>query len=303
MAETQTRCGYVAIVGAPNAGKSTLVNALVGSKVSIVTPKVQTTRFRVLGIAVRDAAQIVYVDTPGIFAPKRRLDRAMVHAAWQGAGDADRVVLVVDAASWLKGKEDETLPILERLAASSRSAIVAVNKVDVVPKPKLLTIADRLSKVEAVEAIFMISALSGDGVRDLEAYLISGIPEGPWLYPEDQIADMPERLLAAEITREQLFLQLRQELPYALAVETEDWKEQKDGGARIEQTIYVQRESQKPIVLGEGGRRIKAVGAAARAELASLLGRPVHLFLTVKVRETWQDDPRLYRDLGLEYDA
>ena len=303
MADTPTRCGYVAILGAPNAGKSTLVNALVGQKVSIVTPKVQTTRFRVLGITMRGASQIVCVDTPGIFAPRRRLDRAMVRAAWQGSADADLRVLVVDAEGFAGGKDEAPIAIAAELARGGTPAILALNKVDAVAKGALLTAATALNGTGIFTDTFMISALTGDGVEDLAAHLAARVPEGPWLYPADQTADMPLRLLAAELTREQLFLRLRQEVPYALTVETEDWSEREDGSARVEQVVYVQREGQKPIVIGEGGRQIKAVGAAARVEMENLLGRRVHLFLSVKVREDWADDPRRYRDLGLEFNS
>ncbi|MFN0043110.1 MAG: GTPase Era [Alphaproteobacteria bacterium] len=298
-----TRCGYVAFLGAPNAGKSTLVNALVGEKVSIVTPKVQTTRFRVLGIAMRGSAQLICVDTPGIFAPRRRLDRAMVRAAWQGSADADLRVLLVDAVEFAKGRAGEAMAIAESLDRAGKSAILALNKTDAADKGALLVAAERLNAACPFVETFMISALTGDGVEDLARYLVERLPEGPWLYPADQTADIPVRLLAAEITREQLFMKLRQELPYALTVETEEWQEREDGSARVEQIIYVQRERQKPIVIGEGGHQIKSVGAAARAEIGRVLGRQIHLFLTVKVREDWADDPHRFRAMGLEFDA
>ena len=299
------RCGFVALIGAPNAGKSTLLNTLVGAKVAIVTPKAQTTRARMLGIAIRDASQIVYIDTPGIFAPRRRLDRAMVHAAWQGATDADVVLLLVDAArAGPTGAPDpETAAIVARLKGARRSAILALNKIDLVPRPALLGLAQALHDTGIFAEVFMISALAGDGVGDLDAHLAARLPPGPWLYPEDQLADMPLRLMAAELTREQLFLQLHQELPYALTVETEGWEERRDTSVKVDQTIYVRRPTQKAIVLGKGGRRIKAVGAAARRELEALLDRRVHLFLFVKVREGWVEDPERFRALGLDYEA
>ena len=308
MAEAEpgpTRCGFVALVGAPNAGKSTLLNTLVGTKVSIVSPKVQTTRTRVLGIAIAGRAQIAYVDTPGIFEPKRRLERAMVRAAWTGAADADLVVFLVDAARAARrdGPAEEDLRIAEGLKEAGRDTILALNKIDQAPRASLLWLAERLNLEGRISETFMISALDGDGVRDLEAHLAASLPEGPWLFPEDQLSDMPLRLMAAEITREKLFLRLRQELPYAIAVETEEWQERKDGSVRIGQVVYVQRDTQKAIVLGKGGHQIKAVGAAAREELERLMERRVHLFLFVKVREHWLDDPERYRDLGLDYGA
>lgn len=293
-----TRCGFAAILGAPNVGKSTLVNRLVGSKVSIVSPKVQTTRGRVLGIVIKGDAQLVLVDTPGIFRPRRRLDRAMVAAAWDGAADADAIVLLVDA---LRGVDADTAGIVDRLHERGRAAILALNKVDTVDKPKLLALAAELTAGGVFSETFMISALTGDGIDDLLDRLVAALPPGPWLFPEDQISDMPLRLLAAEITREKIYLQLHQELPYASAVETEAWTEREDGGVRIDQVIYVERPNQKGIVLGKGGSRIKAIGQAARLELEALLERRVHLFLYVKVRE-WADDPERYRDLGLDFD-
>jgi GTP-binding protein Era len=303
MTEDAKRCGYVALLGAPNAGKSTLMNALVGTKISIVTPRVQTTRARIIGIALKGSAQIVYVDTPGIFTPKRRLERAMVGAAWQGARDAEIIVLLVDAASTAEKREADTATIIAGLKAANRTAILALNKIDLVAPQTLLALADRLNREGVFTDIFMISALTRDGVSDLEAKIISLLPEGPWLYPEDQVTDIPLRQLAAEATREQLFLQLRQELPYALTVETESWEEREDGSVRIEQTIYVERESQKGIVLGQGGQRIKAVGAASRATLERFFDRRVHLFLVVKVRTGWHDDPARYRAMGLDFDV
>jgi GTP-binding protein Era len=294
------RCGFVALLGAPNVGKSTLLNTLVGSKVSIVSPKVQTTRSRVLGICIRGPAQIVFVDTPGIFEPRRRLDRAMVHAAWQGAGDADRIVLLVDAKL---GVDGDTRRIMDGLRKTGRKAVLVLNKIDAVKRPGLLQLAEQLNGEGVFTDIFMISALTGDGVEDLAGHLAESVPEGPWLYPEDQITDIPMRLLAAEITREKLYLQLHQELPYSAAVETESWQEFDDGSVRIGQVVYVQRPSQKAIVLGKGGQRIKALGAAAREELMVLFDRKVHLFIHVKTRQKWVDDPERYRDLGLDFDV
>ncbi|MBI3512796.1 MAG: GTPase Era [Proteobacteria bacterium] len=296
-----TRCGYVAIVGAPNAGKSTLLNSLVGSKVSIVTPKVQTTRTRVLAIALEGAAQLIFVDTPGIFVnPKRRLERAMVAAAWTGASDADVVVVLVDA---VRGADPDTQRIIEQLRGSGRQLLLALNKVDVVKRERLLVLADQLNRTSSFADTFMVSALTGDGVGDLRSALAARLPEGPWMFPEDQLADMPLRLLAAELTREQLFIQLHEELPYSLTVEPEKWEEFNDGSVRIDQVVTVLRDSQKPIVLGKGGRRIKAVGEAARTEIAALLERKVHLFLHVQVRENWQDDPARYRAMGLDFES
>jgi GTP-binding protein Era len=293
-----TRCGYAAIVGAPNAGKSTLLNQLVGSKVSIVTPKVQTTRSRVLGIRIAGATQVVFVDTPGIFAAKRRLDRAMVDAAWQGAAEADAIVLVVDAG---KGFRGDTARIVAGLKDAGRRAILAINKVDAVKRPALLSLAQQGAEHGIFDATFMISALTGDGVDDLLAHVAAAMPAGPWLFPEDDISDVPLRSLAAEITREQAFLQLHDELPYSLAVETESWEEFDNGDVRIHQTLYVQRDSQKAIALGRGGQKVRAIGGAARAELEAMLERKVHLFLHVKVREDWIEDPERFRQYGLEY--
>jgi GTP-binding protein Era len=298
-AETPTpRCGFVAILGAPNAGKSTLVNALVGSKVSIVTHKAQTTRTLVRGIAVEGAAQLIFIDTPGIFAPKRRLDRAMVTSAWGVAHDADLVCLLIDAQ---RGLDADAQEILERLAPLRQPKILVLNKIDLVPKPGLLALAARLNEAAAFESTFMISALTGDGVADLKRWLAARAPEGPWHYPEDQLTDAPLRQFAAEITREKLYLRLRQELPYRSTVETEVWKQLKDGSVRIEQTIYVERESQRKILLGKEGRTIRAIGAEARREIAEAIETPVHLFLFVKVREHWGEDPERYRQMGLEF--
>ena len=302
MAEEQgngkRRCGFVALLGAPNAGKSTLTNALTGSKVAIVTPKVQTTRALVRGSALVGDAQLILVDTPGIFSPKRRLDRAMVTTAWAGAHDADLVALLIDANSGLDGEADA---ILERLAEVKQPKALVLNKVDIADKPRLLNIAERANARGRFDATFMLSALTGDGVGDLRVWLAARVPDGPWHYPEDEVSDAPVRLLAAEITREKLFLKLHQELPYQSTVETETWTERKDGSVRIEQTIYVERESQRKIVLGKDGRSIRAIGASSRRELAEILEKPVHLFLFVKVREHWGDDPERYRAMGLEY--
>jgi GTP-binding protein Era len=295
-----TRFGYVALVGAPNAGKSTLLNRLVGRKLANVTPKPQTTRSRLLGIAIEGRAQIVYIDTPGIFAPRRRLDRAMVACAWSGAEDADRTVLVVDAA---RGVDGDARRILDRLSERGGKSILALNKIDLVRRDGLLGLAARLVKEGDFDPVFMLSGLTGDGVADLKRHLAAVLPPGPWLFPEDQISDAPERRLAAEITREQVFLQLHDELPYAATVETERWDDRPDGSARIEQVIYVQRARQRAIALGGGGKRIKAIGVRARAELERLLERRVHLFLFVKVRESWIDDRERFAALGLDYDA
>ncbi|HUN45396.1 MAG TPA: GTPase Era [Stellaceae bacterium] len=302
MTDTVTRCGYVALIGAPNAGKSTLLNGLVGAKVSIVSPKVQTTRRRVLGIAVEGPAQIVFVDTPGIFSPRpgRRLERAMVAAAWEGSEDADIVVLLVDVT---KPEDPDTAAIIERLKAAGRRAVLALNKIDLVKPPVLLALAERFAATDIFAPIFMISGLSGDGVADLKKHLTEAVPAGPWLYPEDQLSDLPQRLIAAEVTREQIFLQLHDELPYASAVETDKWEERKDGSVRIEQTVFVQRPSQKAIVLGEGGQQIKRIGARARAELEKMLGRRVHLFLFVRVEKAWTEDRERYEALGLDYES
>ncbi len=300
MTDQQTRCGYVALVGAPNAGKSTLLNQFVGAKVSIVSPKVQTTRARVLGICLEEASQIVFVDTPGIFAPKRRLDRAMVAAAWGGATDADIVVLLVDAR---RGLDPDTVAIIEQFKKHNTKAVLAINKVDISKKEKLLELTSKLDAFGIFTDIFMVSALDGSGVADLMTYLKKSIPEGPWLFPDDQISDMPERMMAAEITREKLYLNLHQELPYKATVETERWEEKKDGSIRIEQTIFVERDSQKSIVLGKGGKQIKSIGAASRKELETIMDCRVHLFLFVKVRDSWGDDPERYKAMGLQFDA
>ena len=294
----RTRCGFIALIGAPNVGKSTLINALVGSKVAIVSHKVQTTRALLRGIATADGAQLVFIDTPGIFAPRRRLDRAMVTNAWAGAHDADIAAVLIDAT---RGLDDEANAILDRLADARRPKILLINKVDLVEKSALLAIASAANERAAFAATFMISALTGDGVADVKNWLAAHVPEGPWHYPEDQITDAPLRQLAAEVTREKLYLRLHQELPYQSTVETDVWKELKDGSTRIEQTIYVERESQRKIVLGKGGQTIKAIGAEARREIADRVEAPVHLFLFVKVRERWSEDPERYREMGLDF--
>jgi GTPase len=292
------RCGFIALIGAPNVGKSTLINAIVGAKVAIVSHKVQTTRTLLRGIATSGDAQLIFIDTPGVFAPRRRLDRAMVAGAWSGAGDADIVGALIDAK---RGLEPETVALLERLSAVERRKILIVNKIDLVEKPTLLALVkDATSRVEFA-ATFMVSALTGDGIADLRRWLAQEVPLGPWHYPEDQLTDAPLRQLAAEITREKLYLRLHQELPYQSTVETNSWKDLKDGSVRVEQTIYVERESQRKIVLGKGGQTIKAIGADARREIAAMAEQPVHLFLFVKVREAWGDDPERYREMGLEF--
>jgi GTPase len=294
----EQRCGFVALIGAPNVGKSTLINALVGSKVSIVTPKVQTTRALMRGIAIEGAAQLIFVDTPGIFSPRRRLDRAMVGTAWGSAQDADIVALLIDSRKGV-GEDDEA--IVKSLADVRPEKVLVLNKVDIADKPALLTLTQTLNERMAFAATFMVSARSGDGIAELKQWFAAHVPAGPWLYPEDQISDAPVRQLAAEITREKLYLRLHQELPYQSTVETEVWKELKDGAVRIEQTIYVERDSQRKIVLGKGGQAIKAIGAAARKDIAAAIEQPVHLFLFVKVREGWGDDPERYRHMGLDF--
>ena len=292
------RCGLVAVVGAPNAGKSTLVNALVGQKVAIVSPKAQTTRTRIMGIAIEGEAQILLLDTPGIFQPRRRLDRAMVAAAWGGAQDADLIALVIDAEAGFSHRIED---MLDRLADRREAKILVLNKVDLVKKEALLTLAARLNERLPFEEIFMVSAATGDGAPDLKRTLAARMPEGPWHFPEDQVSDATDRMLAAEVTREQLYLQLHAELPYESAIETERYEERKDGSVAIHQQILVGRDSQKAIVLGKGGTRIRALGEAARAELAQLLGRKVHLFLHVKVNPKWEEDRGLYREIGLDW--
>ncbi|MCC6919721.1 MAG: GTPase Era [Alphaproteobacteria bacterium] len=300
-----TRSAVIAVIGAPNAGKSTLVNRLVGAKVSIVTHKVQTTRMRVRGVMVEGDAQLVLVDTPGIFAPKRRLDRAMVGAAWAGAEDADAIVVIADAAE-LTAKPNglsaqDTDRIVAGLKSQSRSAALVLNKVDSLKREKLLDLAARLNAAFAFEETFMVSALKGDGIDRLRAWLAAKAVEGPWYFPEDQTADISSRLLAAEITREQLYLRLHEELPYAAHVTTEAWQERKDGSVRIDQIILVERDGQKPIVIGKQGATLKAIGAAARKQIAEVLDRPVHLFLTVKVQENWAEQRGVYDELGIEW--
>jgi GTP-binding protein Era len=298
MNQGETRAGFVAVIGAPNAGKSTLVNALVGQKVAIVSPKAQTTRARLMGIALHEGAQILLVDTPGIFEPKRRLDRAMVAAAWTGAQDADLILLVIDAAA---GVNPEVERIIASLGERQQPLFIALNKVDLVKKAALLGPASDLTARLHPEKLFMISAAQGDGVADLKQALAEAMPPGPWLYPEDELSDATDRMIAAELTREQIVNQLHQELPYATVVETESWDDRPDGSTVINQQIIVERDSQKAIVIGKAGRRLKAIGAAARAEISEHLGRPVHLFLHVKVEAKWGDDRSLYREIGLEW--
>ncbi len=293
-----TRCGFVAIVGAPNVGKSTLVNALVGAKVSIVSPKVQTTRMRVRGIAVVNQSQIIFVDTPGIFAPRRRLDRAMVAAAWSGAGDADLVALVVDAT---RGMDEETLAIASRLGAAKAKKLLIINKIDLVKRDTLLGLVAEANALTPFERTFMVAASKGDGVADVRDHIAGAVAEGPWLFPADELSDLSDRVMAAEITREKMFLKLHDELPYQSTVETDSWKELANGSVRIEQTAFVERESQRKIVLGEGGSMIKAISMAARKEISESLGKPVHLFLHVKVRGDWENDPERYRTMGLDF--
>jgi len=293
-----SRCGLVAVLGAPNAGKSTLVNALVGQKVAIVSPKAQTTRARLMGIALHDDAQIMLVDTPGIFAPNRRIDRAMVKAAWEGADDADRLVLVIDAAAKLGGKVEQ---MIEGVDSRPEPRILVLNKVDIAKKDDLLVMAAKLSERLNPEAVFMISASTGDGVGELKSHLAAAMPEGPWHFPEDQLTDVTDRMVAAELTREQLYHQLHAELPYASAVATEKWEDRKDGSTVIHQQIYVERDSQKAIVVGKGGSRLKEIGSAARQAISEHLGRKVHLFLHVKVNPRWGEDRGLYEDIGLDW--
>lgn len=314
MIDQPTRAGFAAIIGAPNAGKSTLVNRLVGAKVSIVTQKVQTTRFPVRGVAIEGAAQVVLVDTPGIFTPRRRLDRAMVRSAWSGAEDADVIVHLIDVKAEIAMADGSATPaekrsaadvrtIIEGLKSSDTSAILALNKIDGIRRDRLLAIAQEFFATEVYNEVFMISAKSGEGVGDLKKRLANLMPEGPWLYPEDQTADLPVRLLAAELTREKIYLRLHEELPYAAAVETTAFEEKPDGSVRVEQTIFVEREGQRPIVLGKGGETVKWIGAESRKELAELLEREVHLFLHVKVMENWSEQPGFYRDIGLDFDV
>jgi len=294
----ETRAGFVALIGAPNAGKSTLLNSLVGAKVSIVTHKVQTTRVPVRGIAMAGQSQIIFVDTPGIFAPKRRLDRAMVGSAWQGATDADLVALLVDAQ---RGLDDENRGIIEKLKEVPQPKVLILNKIDLVQRDGLLALTAAMNELVRFERTFMVSATKGDGVGDIRDYFAGAMPKGPWLYPEDEISDVPMRLMAAEITREKLFLRLHEELPYQSTVETDSLQELKDGSVRIEQTIFVERDGQKKIVLGQGGKMVKSISMDARKEISSEIEKKVHLFLHVKVREGWGDDPERYRGMGLEF--
>jgi GTP-binding protein Era len=296
--QSNIRFGFVALIGAPNAGKSTLMNCIMGTKVSIVTHKVQTTRARVVGVLTNGDDQMVFVDTPGIFVPNRRLERAMVTAAWGGATDADKIVLLIDVEGGLSA---EVQLIINGIKKLGKTVIIGLNKIDLIPREKLLSLAEELQEVSILESIFMISALKGDGVNDLLSNLKEDLPKGPWLYPEDHLSDMNERLFAAEITREKLFLSLHQELPYSLTVETEGWQERQDGSLKVDQVIYVERPGHKGIVLGKGGQQIKRVGAESRKELEHILERRVHLFLFVKVREKWRDDPERYREMGLEF--
>lgn len=293
-----TKCGFIAVVGAPNVGKSTLINQLVGQKVTIVSPKVQTTRQRILGVTLSNKTQMILIDTPGIFdSPKRRLEKAMVHSAWNSLKDADGIMVLVDAS---RKSQASTAIILEKLEYYNKKAILVLNKIDLIPKENLLQLAASLSR-DTIDQIFMVSALKGHGVQDIKTYWENTLPEGPWLFPEDQLSDLPEKLLAAEITREEVFHRLHDELPYAIWVETDAWEVFKNGSLKVVQTLYVQRESQRSIVLGKGGKKIKAIGEASRLQLSDLFDCPVHLFLHVKVKEKWIDDPRLYASIGLEF--
>ena len=299
VADTDKRCGFIAVIGAPNAGKSTLVNRIVGTKVSIVSHKVQTTRMQIRGIAIAGVSQLVFIDTPGIFEPKRRMDRAMVQAAWTGAGEGDIVALVVDAA---RGLDEDVERILERLGQARGKRLLILNKIDRLDdKEKLLALTTEITKRQGFDRIFMIAALGGDGVADLTRYLADTVPPGPWHYPEDEISDMPNRMLAAEITREKIFHRLHDELPYHITVETQSWKKLRTGGVRVEQTIFVERESQRKIVLGKGGATVKQISMEARKELAQLLEHKVDLFVFVKVRDNWGNDPERYREIGLDF--
>lgn len=295
---TPTRSGFVALIGAPNAGKSTLMNQLVGSKISIVTHKVQTTRAVMRGIAIQDNTQIIFVDTPGIFAPRRRLDEAMVTTAWGSARDADISVFLIDAE---RGLNDDLETIITKLETVSGPVVLLINKIDQIQRDKLLELTAKLHELYTFDETFMVSALNGDGCADFMVYLTKNLPEGPYMYPEDQISDLPLRMLAAEVTREKIYLRLHQELPYASHVETEAWEDKKDGSVRIQQVIYVERQSQKKIIIGKNGQTIKAISTAARKDLTELVEQPVHLFLFVKVRENWGDDPDRYREMGLEF--
>ena len=296
--DSDTRCGFVALIGAPNAGKSTLLNALVGSKVTIVSHKVQTTRALIRGIAIEGKSQLIFVDTPGIFSPKRRLDRAMVTTAWSGAHEADLVAVLIDAR---KGIDEEAEELLTRLGEVKGPKILILNKIDLIPRDALLLLTKIANEKAKFDSTFMISALKGDGIADLKSWLAERMPMSPWLYPPDQMSDAPMRQLAAEITREKLFERLHQELPYHSTVETESWKELRNGEVRIEQTIYVERESQRKIVIGKGGQTLKSIGESSRREITDIVEHKVHLFLFVKVREGWGDDPERYRAMGLEF--
>ena len=297
--DTTQRCGFIAVIGAPNAGKSTLVNRIVGAKVSIVSHKVQTTRMQIRGIAIHDQSQLVFIDTPGIFEPKRRLDRAMVKAAWTGAGEGDIVALVVDAA---RGLDEDVERILERLGQARGKRLLILNKIDrLEDKEQLLALTQLITKKQGFDKIFMVAALDGDGVEDLKKFLADNVPAGPWHYPADEISDLPVRMLAAEITREKIFHRLHDELPYAITVETLSWKKLRNGGVRVEQTIFVERESQRKIVLGKAGATIKQISMEARKELTHLIEQKVDLFLFVKIRENWGNDPERYREIGLEF--
>ncbi|PCI33797.1 MAG: GTPase Era [Alphaproteobacteria bacterium] len=298
MTEKMNHCGFVALLGAPNAGKSTLLNALVGSKISIVTHKVQTTRTRFIGIALHNENQMIFVDTPGIFEPKKRLERAMVSAAWAGASDADVIVVLVDA---VRGIDDNTRRIIKGLREGKRTAILALNKIDLLRRDSLLSLMKELNEFGEFTETLLISAERGDGLEDLKDTIAKTLPEGPWLYPEDQMTDITERMLAAEVTREKFFLRLHEELPYAATIETESWQEKKDGSVRIEQVIYVERDTQKAIVIGKGGRSLKEIGKLARLELEEMFGRRVHLFIFVKVRKNWGDDKERYDNMGLDW--
>jgi GTP-binding protein Era len=297
-APADSRCAFIALIGAPNVGKSTLINTMVGSKVAIVSHKVQTTRSLLRGIVTEGITQLIFVDTPGIFAPRRRLDRAMVTGAWSGAHDADIVAVLIDAK---RGLDEESGAVVDHLAGLVQSKVLIINKIDLVEKPMLLALVKEACERAGFAATFLVSALTGDGVADLRQWLASQAPAGPWHYPPDQISDAPLRQFAAEITREKLYHRLHQELPYQSTVETSSWKELKDGSVRIEQTIYVERESQRKIILGKAGQTIKAIGAEARREIAEIIEQPVHLFMFVKVREAWGDDPERYREIGLEF--
>ena len=297
--ENVTHCGFVALIGPANAGKSTLLNSLTGEKLSIVTHKAQTTRMRIRGIAIVENTQIVFVDTPGIFKPQRRLDRAMVHAAWESMQEADSAVLVIDAA---RGLNEDAKAIMEGLQRAKRKAVLALNKIDLLPRESLLPLTNAFNESGLFTRTFLISARSGDGVEDLRAFLAKAMPSGAWLYPEDQLSDLTERLMASEITREKVFLRLHEELPYDSTVETESWKELKDGSARVDQIIYIRRASQKPIVLGKGGQTLRQIGETARMEMQQSFGRRIHLFLHVKVNEKWLDEPARYRMMGLQYE-